>query len=783
MRRRLCVLLFLVLCLARSAAATETRYEALRALPAPGKVTIDGGCADWDLSGGLFICGDVEKRAADMSAWFHVMYDKDNLYVLVRWADATPLNNPGGVDSDPGWKGDCLQFRFITAPGTPNEYVCHLDAWRDRDRKSVLEVGFGREFEQGVIKDLIREGGREAFAVWPDAKGYFQEISVPWKLLVTGDPPTAGEKLRATVQLNFTLPDSALASVYDLIASGYKGERPGMHARSGQWGAITLEAKGPVEPEPVRLDDGRTFKVTMKDGRPAVDWAGAFEADVAGPPVRKDAVAPETLKRIEALVAQLGNDKQRPQAVLDLRSLGNVVMPVLLEHADDPDAPRKKAVQELLGQAAEPGPAAPAAAGTDTLRLLGGDVLHGKLVSASADGLVWDHPDAVKPITFSLKGVSEIRLGSVPRLPAGQQPCLVGLADGSSVRGRLSALTAKALSLDTDYAGTLTIPREAVRELTLAATGEAATYEGPTDMKDWRTIQFGGQKGAWRFKNAAFYASGRAGGIGRSFQIPERFRIEFDTEWRGYPQMQLYALSDQISTNPQSGFIINFNNTYLYIQRRDRQRGFQQIGNVNVQDMMRSTRARIALLGDKKKKVFYLKVGDKVVQQWSDAPDAPALGNAVVFICQGNSAMKISNIVIGAWDGVVQTAASDEKPGPRDVVIFANEDKVTGDVQAVSGGKVMVKTEFTPIEVPLARVSMIRFKAAPAKTMPKGAEYVNVQLRAGGEFALRFTKLEGDVLTGESPLFGPAQIKLGALERLLFNMGQKPKQEDEDEDW
>ena len=42
------------------AMATETENFGLAVLPAPGSVTIDGRSDDWDLSGGMFVCGDVE---------------------------------------------------------------------------------------------------------------------------------------------------------------------------------------------------------------------------------------------------------------------------------------------------------------------------------------------------------------------------------------------------------------------------------------------------------------------------------------------------------------------------------------------------------------------------------------------------------------------------------------------------------------------------------------------------------------------------------------------------
>ena len=93
--------------------ATETENQGLRILPAPGKVTVDADVKDWDLSGGIFVCSDAENLRGRIATWFHAMWDSENLYLLARWVDDTPLNNPGRVSGDQGFEGDCLQVRTI----------------------------------------------------------------------------------------------------------------------------------------------------------------------------------------------------------------------------------------------------------------------------------------------------------------------------------------------------------------------------------------------------------------------------------------------------------------------------------------------------------------------------------------------------------------------------------------------------------------------------------------------------------------------------------------------
>ena len=107
-RRRFAFFLLAVL-VSTISGATETENQGIRILPAPGKVRIDGKADDWNLSGGVFVCNDVETLRDKLGVWFHAMYDRDNLYFLARFLDETPLNNPGSSKGDYGFAGDCQE--------------------------------------------------------------------------------------------------------------------------------------------------------------------------------------------------------------------------------------------------------------------------------------------------------------------------------------------------------------------------------------------------------------------------------------------------------------------------------------------------------------------------------------------------------------------------------------------------------------------------------------------------------------------------------------------------
>jgi len=270
--------------------ATVTENLNLEILPAPGAVKVDGSAGDWDLSGGVFACGDVEGAADSFAVWFAAMYDAERLYLLARWVDKTPMNNPGSSKGDYGFKGDCLQVRIVTAPDVtapevaraggkdndaPKARTAHLTCWRDKDGLDVIDVAYGRRLNEGTLKNAKDKGAEQAFAAWPDGTGYTQEIALPWALLTKpGMRMKAGARLMLTIEPNFTIGTGGRLSIKDLFKPGVPIDRVFTFQGNRCWGYATLADRGKVAPRPVRLADGREFPVRFEKGLPVIDWTG-----------------------------------------------------------------------------------------------------------------------------------------------------------------------------------------------------------------------------------------------------------------------------------------------------------------------------------------------------------------------------------------------------------------------------------------------------------------------------------------------------------------------------
>jgi hypothetical protein len=250
-----------------AAAAQQTNNNALHAVPAPGRVVIDGTLDDWDLSGVIDVFANLRTRTS-YSARVAAMYDKENFYLAVLWRDPTPMHNmvDSRFDIGSGWKSDCLQLRIKT-----DMVIGSVDCWYSTAAQHpVINIQHGRftggrdkEVDVGVfqtINDALTVGAQEAFAMGDDGKSYTQEIALPWKLITgqsaivkaTGkpfrEPKTYGPGDSFNMGMEFlwgppdgrTFPEHRYA---DLLMPG-TSSREFFWTAVDSWGPVTLEPKG-----------------------------------------------------------------------------------------------------------------------------------------------------------------------------------------------------------------------------------------------------------------------------------------------------------------------------------------------------------------------------------------------------------------------------------------------------------------------------------------------------------------------------------------------------------
>jgi len=238
------------------------RHKRMFAVPAPGKVTIDGKFDDWDLSARLETY--VMAATRDMQCGrLAVMYDADALYIGAEVRDTTPMMNRQSPEAngETAWDADSLQFRLSVDPDLgypltytswnrePNDQVVHLLLWYYTDRREPnLQIQTGMNYaippwcdKFGVVPRNMFEA---AYLMAPDKKGYTLEYRIPWRTLGARKPPTGGDIVAATYQFNFGRPDGLKTAGYSGWAYDLQAYVGFAYQNSGCWGKLVFSKEG-----------------------------------------------------------------------------------------------------------------------------------------------------------------------------------------------------------------------------------------------------------------------------------------------------------------------------------------------------------------------------------------------------------------------------------------------------------------------------------------------------------------------------------------------------------
>jgi len=270
-----CSLLFLASWAAHAQENGLGRHKQIYAVPAPGKVVIDGKLDDWDLSGQIEMYVAEEIRETQ-SAKFALMYDSEALYISGVVRDTTPMMNRHDpqVSGNRGWDADSCQFRLTVDPAQPypveenvfqyrgkqakadsRDDIKHLTLWYYTDRNEpCLAMQMGMSYRApraewapfGVVKP---DQFQAKYVKAEDGRGYTFEYRIPWTTLGAKAPLKGGNIVAGTVQFNWGAADGlktngGSAWAYDLLRG------PGFAFQNADcWGKIIFAEKGNVSKE------------------------------------------------------------------------------------------------------------------------------------------------------------------------------------------------------------------------------------------------------------------------------------------------------------------------------------------------------------------------------------------------------------------------------------------------------------------------------------------------------------------------------------------------------
>jgi hypothetical protein len=421
---------------------------------------------------------------------------------------------------------------------------------------------------------------------------------------------------------------------------------------------------------------------------------------------------------------------------------------------------------------------------SDCLFFRNGDTLYGKLVAVDPPDLVrWQHPDVSDPIDFNADRVLQIDFPQQSS-PARHLdfPCSITLANGDALSGNFVSCDRQTVILDTWYAGLLQLPRRGV--LSVAFVSRApALFDGITGMDGWTRGKgveaFSGNAGDWVYRHGGFYAD-KPASIARDVKLPPLADIEFDLAWKGTLNLAVALYTDSLQPilltekdkGPDFGgfYSLRFLNSVFItlwpIRKNEPQR---TLGDLVVPSLNNKDRVHVGVRASKEDRRIALYLDGSLVRDWIDPAGFVGEGTGVRFVQNSTSPVKLSNLRVTKWNGVLDQGdtVSTEDPA-HDTVSVDSGAKVSGAVDTIARGRISLLTTNGMTPIALTRANAIEFARARSQPFKPAAGSVRATFAQGGVVTFELLSWRPDGVVVVSPDFGKATFDPAAFSRLQF---------------
>lgn len=421
----------------------------------------------------------------------------------------------------------------------------------------------------------------------------------------------------------------------------------------------------------------------------------------------------------------------------------------------------------------------------DMIEFLNGDKLRGTFFSIEESrGVRWRHPHVEEVMHIDPRGIDSIQLNrpsSTNSHP--NHTCLVRCLNDDQLVGELVNMDTNGITLNTWYAGLLTIPRRMTRSIVPGQAKSGAIYEGPNSIEGWTVKSSGGFRvggrtvpSGWQYRSGAFIGSGSSS-VGKDIQLPPQSNIEFDLAWQGYLQMGVSFYTDKLERYGSDSYMLQLGSGSVYLQRVSQEGNSSNLGHSEASALQQKGSARISIRSSKEQKTVSFLIDGELVKQWTDRGEF-ASGTGLVFYQQGQGRVKISRIRVTEWDGKLDDPDAGTAASQQDLVKLGNNDKISGNLKAIRDGKVHFGTEFATLEIPLERVAEIEMASDSADPMPSAPGDVRAVFAGQGAMTLQLRSWDDQQVAAVSPAVGPVKFIPSAFTRINFNLDQERSEDD-----
>ncbi len=422
------------------------------------------------------------------------------------------------------------------------------------------------------------------------------------------------------------------------------------------------------------------------------------------------------------------------------------------------------------------------------VRFANGDQLSGQVKSLSKESLLWESMILKEPAEFDLQHIVDLSMpapsGKRDEVAAGHVATLE-MTNGDSIQGQLAGLADDEIRLNTWYAGEMVFRRVNVKSVRISQKADTF-YRGPNSLEEWTSARL---RDGWKFKGGSLYSSS-SGGVAREIDFPDECIIAFDAAWRNSFRPRIVFFSSDITTsNPDNGYEMVFQGNSVHVKKSGSSNWLGH--STNSGDLRENEKARIEIKVSLVSGKILLYVDGEFIDIWEDEDvDKTKLGKGFHIVSQDSSPLRISNIEVSAWDGFTEELPnrqdrfrnrnflegddSEPEEGEENIeenrMILRNGDSMVGEVTKVADEQITLKTKFSEVEFPVARLKNLVLKTADMETPKRNKGDVRATLADGTRLVFRLDEVEDEILVGFSQNFGTARFAKDAFTKIEFNI-------------
>ncbi len=313
----------------------------------------------------------------------------------------------------------------------------------------------------------------------------------------------------------------------------------------------------------------------------------------------------------------------------------------------------------------------------------------------------------------------------------------------------------------------------------------------------------------WVFSGGAYYSNGQLP-IAIDTNSPDQVRIRFTLAWRNRlnAAIAFHATMKQPELPPEGGedgeeekkpiakpdgagtkgfaytyghsYVLTIYSNYAQIYRCD----FTDEGEADMDRLSNSSanlrleeagQAEFELRCDRLSGTIALFANGRFVSQWNDRQGYVGTGSYLAFASQiGGARLRISDVVVTAWNGMIDSAQSMESED-RDVILLTNgTDRFSGELASLQDGKFLIKGTYANMTVPHEEVQEIRLAKATRTGEDEeenSRQRIRLLLQPYGRLTMRPVEASSDRLRAHHPALGDLTLDLRYAGLMEFSFG------------